>query len=83
MFMHKIKINIPFLNKVDAIDVDSTKNIRTSPLHTIKKLNRSKYSFSIIKRGVVVGHACELTGAIDLVREDVIYSEWSDEIPIH
>lgn len=87
MFMHKIDIKIPHLNKVKTITVRSLKDRSSSPpTFTVKKLKRlylGKLTFSIIRANKVVGHATSLTSAISAVREHVIYSDWSDELPVH
>lgn len=86
MFKHEIKIKIPYLNKTKIIIMRSSKDRSSPPTFTIKKLKRSylgEFQFSIIRANIVVGHATRLKGAIDFVREHILYSDWDDELTAH
>jgi hypothetical protein len=86
MFRHKINVKIPHLNKIITITIRSLTDRSSPPAFTVKKLKRlylGEFPFSVIRSSIVVSHATTLTGAISSVREHVIYSDWSDELPVH
>lgn len=86
MFLHKIDIKIPHLNKTKTISMKSLRDRPSLPAFKIKKLRRlylGEFPFSVIRSNKVVSHATSLTLAIRAVREHVIYSDWLDELPTH
>ena len=86
MFLHKIDITIPHLNKTKTISMKSLRDRQSPPSFNIKKLRRlylGEFSFSIIRSNKVVSHATSLALAIRAVREHIIYSDWSDELAVH